>query len=327
MRATTTTTTRAGRPTALLGPRATPDTRGIAEQGNLRDRPILLATDGGTESRAASRLTSALARERGARPIALRALEYILSPRPHIIVDTPNDLSEYDALDVAEHQLRAQLVRDVDDAATWEMHVVAGRPARSIADEAVAAEAALIVMGLHRQRALDHPLRNETALHVASEGGIPVLATTGALSGLPHRVVTGIDCGRAGTRAARAAVAVLADHGTLVLAFVQSSEHAPGELSEGDRTARRDGIAEVFDGLRQELEGPQRLQVETVVLEGPTASALGALADRAHADLIAVGSQRHDMVQRFFLGSVPTALMREGNHSVLIVPPRRAPQA
>jgi len=59
------------------------------------------------------------------------------------------------------------------------------------------------------------------------------------------------------------------------------------------------------------------------VLRGAAPSALLSLATRSDADLIAVGSQRHSIARRAFVGGVTTALARAATLSLLVIPPER----
>jgi nucleotide-binding universal stress UspA family protein len=54
------------------------------------------------------------------------------------------------------------------------------------------------------------------------------------------------------------------------------------------------------------------------------AEELLACADESRADLIAIGSLRHERLERWILGSVTTDIVRDGRCSVLVIPPPRA---
>jgi len=53
----------------------------------------------------------------------------------------------------------------------------------------------------------------------------------------------------------------------------------------------------------------------------PAAELLLEYADTARCDVIAAGAARHGRVERWILGSVSTDLVRDGRHSVLVIPP------
>jgi len=67
------------------------------------------------------------------------------------------------------------------------------------------------------------------------------------------------------------------------------------------------------------------IQSDQVVLHrtsAPIADALLEYADGAKCEMIAAGSARRGRIDRWILGSVSTELVRDGRHSVLVVPPR-----
>lgn len=179
---------------------------GIAESGTLLGHRILLATDGSAESRAASAVVAMLARQKGARPAAVRVFGYV----------TPSELSTggplarleagIDAMDLSRHLVQAQLARDVADAGTWPIHIAIGHAARAIESRAASAGASLVVMGLCGALAHGGNPDHHTALHVMKNVEVPVLVTNGSLADLPRRIVVGVDLRESGLRAARAAL-------------------------------------------------------------------------------------------------------------------------
>ena len=93
------------------------------------------------------------------------------------------------------------------------------------------------------------------------------------------------------------------------------------ENTSGEAVIRTLGVAAAFESLRRELHAPATLHIDEVVLRGSPAKELLALSERADADLIAVGSYRHERVERLLLGSVTTEIVRDGRCSVLVLPP------
>ena len=76
-----------------------------------------------------------------------------------------------------------------------------------------------------------------------------------------------------------------------------------------------------FEQLVRELAAPPSVRVECVVRHGLTARELLACAEESRSDLIAVGSLRHERLERWILGSVTTEVIRDGRCSVLVIPP------
>lgn len=295
---------------------------------SLAGRTILIAASGTPESIAAARVALALARRRGALPEALRAFDPGIVAMPGAapsLIGLAEDLLAAEPHQARKRELRAALAAELGESVDWPTHVRIGTPAGAIVREAEKAGAAMIVVGLRRHGVVDRVLRDETALHVARVAGVPVLCVVPSLEALPRRVVVGVDFSRASLRAARAALSVVGDGGTLVPAYVRPDVDYDDETTEGLGVIETHGVAAAFERLRAELAAPSGVQVEPVVLRGEPGAELRSLAERAGADLVAVGSHRHEAtaVERWLLGSVTTDLVRDGRVSVLVVPPAR----
>jgi len=299
-----------------------------APAARLRGRPVLLATDGSAEARAAARVVAALATERGAVPHVVRVLDVSAYPVP---TPLPSMIAAADALvgrglrEADAEALRAELGRLLGVKIDWPAYVGLGSPASVVVHEAERIGADLIVMGIRRHDFVERVLRDETTLSVMRRAHCPVLGVAPALAGLPRRALVGIDFGRASVRAARAALALLHPAGTLVLGHVQPPHELSREDAEGADVVRTLGIDAAFKRLATELAADAGVTVEPALAEcAPgvgTAGELLALGDRVAADLLAVGSQRHRRVERLLLGSVTTELARDGRRSLLVVPP------
>jgi universal stress protein E len=211
----------------------------------------------------------------------------------------------------------------------WPVHVSLGAAAYQIVRYAESQGAALIVLGLRHHGIIDRVLRDETTLTVARIARGAVLGVREKLHGLPHRVVVGIDFGPASIRAARAALDVLARGPSLegvVLRLVyvdRSGVDGAHEDSAGEALIKRLGVEAAFEQLVRELEAPPGIRVECVVRHGAAATELLSCAEESRSDLIAVGSLRHERLERWILGSVTTEIIRDGRCSVLVIPPER----
>jgi nucleotide-binding universal stress UspA family protein len=311
--------------------------RAEAPAARLRGRPVLLATDGSAEARAAARVVAALASEREAVPHVVRVLDVSAYPVP---TPLPSVIAAADALvgralrEADADALRAELGRELGAKVDWPAYLGLGSPAGVVVHEAEHIGAELIVMGIRRHDFVERVLRDETTLTVMRRAHCPVLGVAPTLAGLPRRALVGIDFGRAGVRAARTALALLHPAGTMVLAYVQPP-HPPHEFrredAEGAEIVRTLGIDAAFRRLATELAAEAGVSVEPAVVDcRPGVGTVGellALGDRVAADLLAVGSQRHRRIDRLLLGSVTTELARDGRHSLLVVPPHDEPAA
>lgn len=311
-----------------------------AERGGF---PLLLATLRAADTRPATRVVKALAAERGAVPHVLRVHEV-----PAMDVATlgyPADAyagAPPDAGSVSEDLLCVTTELDAvgSQAAAWPVRVEVGAPGVCIICEAARLGAALIVVGLRPHGRLDRALGDDTAVHVMRRAACPVLAVangpTGArvsgepatLAGLPRRVLVGVDFTRASARAAHAALAVVGDGGTLVLAHVLAPSATADAVAGATLVHTLEierALAELVAELTAAVPAGRAATFETVCMPGVAgdrvAHTLLGAADRAGADVVAVATQRLPRLERFFLGSVTIDLARAGRHSLLVVPP------
>ena len=178
----------------------------------------------------------------------------------------------------------------------------------------------LIVLGLRPHAFLDRVFRDETALPVMRHASVPVFAVTPTLTSLPRSIAVAVDFSRASIAAARVAMTLVQDGGSLLLVYVEPPlERLTG--AEGFGVIYAQGVSAAFARLRQELRGNRDVNIETLVLNGRVAAELLSFVERADVDVLAVGSQRHSIAHRAFLGSVTTALARAATRSLLVVPP------
>jgi nucleotide-binding universal stress UspA family protein len=289
----------------------------------LTHRTILVATDGGPESRAATAIASQLARLRHAHVVAMRAFDYGAPVTHSEVVITPW-MNENDALEISRHLLRAELRRDIGEIGDWDVRAVAGRPAHAVVAEANALDAALIIMGLRRARQWGGVIKHDTALRLLGEVRVPVLATTGALAEVPRRIVLGTDFTAASIRAARIALSVLADDGTLVLAFVQPNPEACDRSGGKVRPMSTSELSTGFARMHEALKQARDVRLESAVVDGDVPWSLLSIADRSYSDCIAVGSGGHALDDQHGPGRVATTLVRAGKRPLLIVPSPRA---
>ena len=181
--------------------------------------------------------------------------------------------------------------------------------------------AELIVMGLRPYAFLDRVFRDEAALAVIRHASVPVLAVTPELTRLPRSIAVAVDFSRASIAAARVAMTLVEDGGSLLLVYVEPPVERLTGGGEGFGVIYAQGVSAAFARLRQELRGSRNVDIETLVLNGRVAGELLSFTERADVDVLAVGSQRHSIAHRAFLGSVTTALARAATRSLLVVPP------
>lgn len=298
----------------------------------LQGNHVLLAVTGGPEGAAPAIVAHALARRYAAKVLAVQVLDIshaaLPTPLPsafaaarELIGDAPY------AEDVrARREQFAEILGEPND---WTVHIALGTPTSEILRYAEAHRPALIVMGLRRHGVVDRVLRDETTLSVTRRSRVPVFGVVPGLRALPSTGVVGVDFGPASVRAARAALDVLAPPSataptTLHLVYVNANPGAASrEDTAGEAMVHRLGVTAAFEQLVRELEAPSGVTVAPSVRSGPVATELLAFATERRADLIAVGSLRHERFERWILGSVTTQVVRDGRCSVLVIPPER----
>lgn len=298
----------------IIDPSGEPDARMVTLH-----RDILLATDASPAAFAATRVTAALAARWGVTPRVCT----VVSPPP--VAFDPVGVSVTYSPSI-EEELRLEVGRQLaatDDSLGWERETAVGPPASEIVRIAQVRGADLIVLGLRPHAFLDRMFRDETALSVMRHASEPVLAVTPKLTRIPRRIAVAIDFSRASIAAARAALTLLDDGGSLFLVYVEPPAEPRAPEAEGFTTIYTQGLAAAFNRLRQDLALCSGARIETVVLHGGVAPELLSFARRAEIDLLAVGSQRHSIARRAFVGSVTTALARAATCSLFVIPPGR----
>lgn len=309
-------------PLAESSPRSRPASEGGPR---LAGRTVLLASDGSPASNAAARVAFALAAEQHAVVHVVSVIDSRSAPMP-----PPLDLAVAiadAAIGPAIHAEQAQAVRATLETATgnpidWAIKIVLGTPASAIVREARRVRAALVVTGLREHGRLDRALHDETTLEVMRHAACPVLGVAASATGLPTKVLAAVDFSAASVAAARAARAVMASTGTLVLAYAPPVTFDLPD--DGEAVVHRLGVDAAFAQIRAELG--DGISTDQVVLHrelpAPIGSTLLEYADGARCDLVTAGSARRGRIDRWMLGSVSTELVRDGRRSVLVVPPR-----
>ena len=300
----------------------------------LRCCPVVVAVSGDPSGAGPVCVASALGARYGSRVSAIQVLDVsdlpLPTPLPAAFTFARNIIGDEPYAEDAgarRRQFSDWLGRPND----WPVHIAVGAPASEILRYAEGQGAALIVMGLRHHGVVDRILRDETTLTVARRARGAVLGVTSTLIGLPHRAIVGVDFGPASIRAARAALDVLGHRpsaeGTMLrLVYVdRSGVEGRREDTAGEALIKHRGVDSAFEQLVRELAAPPGVHVECVIRHGVPAAELLACADESRADLVAVGSLRHERLERWILGSVTTEVVRDGRCSVLVIPPTDGP--
>ena len=281
-------------------------------------RDVLLASDGSPAAFAATRFLAALSARLPLTPHVLTVV-----PLPSATVDPVGAGIAFGASLEAELGSEVQHQLERCSAGAWSHEIGAGLASTEIVRAAERLGSELIVLGLRPHALLDRVFRDETALSVMRYAKAPVLAVTPLLQRAPRRIAVAIDFSRASVTAARVALTLLDDDGVLELVYVEPASEPRSDETEGYATIYAQGVAAAFSRLRQELASRSNVTIETVVLHGAVAPELLSFVERADIDVLAVGSQRHSIARRAFVGGVTTALTRAAACSLLVIPPGR----
>lgn len=207
---------------------------------------------------------------------------------------------------------------------SWPVDVRLGAPASTLAEHATQHSASLLVMGLGRHSPLDRLFGTEVTLSTLRESRVPILAV-GATFDAPRHVVVGTDFSPCSIEAARLALRLLGETGRLTVIHVRPSlEQSTADSQAWDAEYSRT-LPPLFEDLRNKLNAPNGVVVETVTMRGDAPVALLAYVQQTGADMVAVGTQRHGLIERLIVGSVAARIMRTARCPVLAVPARALP--
>lgn len=287
----------------------------------LRRGPVMVASDGAPETNDALFSAARLAGSALGAPIeVIGVCEPITGVAGGMdVLPVPAELDESRRV-----TMLSDLRRSVSIAASgdpqWPIHVVVGSPSRLLAQEAADRDAALMVMGIGRHNPLDRLFGTETTLATLRESRVPVLAVGAHFPATPVHAVVGLDFSAASVRAAQLAMQMLTTGGRLTLVHVRPRfEHPSSDWQTWDAEYGRT-LPPLFVQVRRLLNAPTEITVDTVTVRGDPAPALLAFAQQARADLVAVGTQRHTLLERLIVGSVATRVLRTARCGVLAVP-------
>ncbi|HMN08562.1 MAG TPA: universal stress protein [Gemmatimonadaceae bacterium] len=313
--------------TALATPRAGVAT--VTSDLNLTG-PIIVATDGTASASAAIKAAALMADRTGAHVTVLAVLE----PLPLVAADYGLLLPPAET-DEARRQALAQRVRDqlsetVGARPNWDVQVRDGDPAAVIARMGREAKARMIIAGIGHHDLLDRMFGGETALHTLRLSRVPVLAVPPGFTALPQRLAIAIDFSEPSVIAARAALALLPSVTMAYLVHVAPRLELQPEAYAAWMSDYSEGVEPAFARVRQQLEFPAGVTVETITLTGKPTKALLDFVKSAHVDAIVTGSRGAGLVDRILVGSTATGLIRGAHCAVFAVPtplgtePRRA---
>ncbi len=255
---------------------------------------IIVSTDLSRRSLPALRRAAELCVAHGA---ALKVLHVVDNDVPAALADQ------------AVASARDHLAAEVEEASGGSsldvsVEVVAGDPFDAIPDYISATPADLLVVGMHRRRALFDQFRKTTVEHVIEKSALPVLVAVDAGDAPYEDALVGIDLTEVCTRAIKT-VRALAPGVRLKLFHA----HKPSFEAEAAREV--DTWKAVY---------PVPFEVpDPVYVEASPKDALEEMMRDGGVDLLVIGMHSRTSVGRYFFGDVSAGLIRNPPCDVLIV--------
>ena len=321
-----------------MSPTLSPALAGVAVEARHRATlrnpalagPILLATDGTSQSGAAVVAGRLLAEQLGV------PLEVVTVLEPDLaygvaLGGTPLYLPDVDEARRAKRtaEVLDYVARFSGGAPMPTMHVRFGAIAEEIADVALARSATMVVVGSAPHQRVNRMIAGERAVHVLRASPVPVLSVPPGFSALPRNILVGVDFAPASVHAAQVALLLLANGGTLTLLHVLSPLLGDAPLRDATGWDPADAVQTLFERVRNELRPyvPNDVTIETRVRMGDDADGIVRCATAMGADLVVVGTHGPRLLERVFLGSVASSVVHTAAQTVLAVPPPSSTQA
>ncbi len=287
-----------------------------------RGAAIVLATQG----LGASRTPTVLARLLAAR--LHRPLHVVSVIEPVVVYgdaaglgSVPMVLNELYASD-REETVREALAESWATDLQYALEIRLGSVSREIAAAAREVGASYVVVGAAPHRRRKHVISGVLAAQVLRSANCPVLSVAPGFDHMPQRVLVAVDFSAASIRAAREALRLLDDAGTLTLAYAIPMIHAERLLPTLAKVVGPDEAMRMLERLRDHLKrsAPAGTSIELRVLDGIADDQILDLAASMEADLIAVGTHGPGVFERMFIGSVASNILHGAACSVLAAP-------
>lgn len=281
--------------------------------------PLLVATDGTKAGEAAFRAASKIAAKSSSNVHVMVVVEPlpVLVPEPSAIMEPL--VASPELLNAVRDRVIAQLRRLAPKGLDWHVDVEYGRPGDEIVTKARDRNASLIIIGLVHHGVVDRILDGDTALEVVRKSPAPVLLASEEWKALPKRAIFAVDFSPQSMDAARVGLRLLGDEATVVIAHVRPRVTVYDEMGMWEEEYES-AAGKELEKFAVALDAPAGVRLEKVLLSGSAASAVLNFAEKEDADLIVAGTRGAGLMQRLFLGSVATRLMRHSTRSLLIVP-------
>ncbi len=290
-----------------------PTTAALDARAAFTDRErfgLLIATDGRPAADGAIIVGQSIASRDG-------------EPHELVAVEELEQLSERPGATVLPHELPLRLAQQrarTTDAArdSWPLSIAYGSPSSTIAELADHTRRRLIVMGLHIHSRRDRWLGRETVLRAMRRANCPILAVDSNRRTIPVRALLATDFSPSSIAAATEALRVIGDTGIVYFAHV--TPRIPMPFDAGVRPTYAPDLRLALAAVERCVDIPPNVETRFVVLHGDPVKELLAFAEQEGVELIATGTHGHSGFRGSVIGSVPTALVRAAQCSVLVMP-------
>lgn len=289
--------------------------------GTSQDGPVLLATKpfGGLDAPLAVARWLAAREERELRVVSVLeqsgpvAVAAGVPPLPAHYFD-----EERTALAA---QIRQELWFKGNSRDVPKVEVLAGSGLDPIIELAREYRARVIVVGTGRHDRIGRYIYGERALQILRIADRPVLVVPrDAKAGAVAVAVVAVDFRPASLRAARAVLPMLSDGGRLILVHVKTAVSLKEDTAGWWNDAYERRCADLFAQFQRQLPSLPGVSVETTFLRGDAVRTILEYSASCGAGLIACGRLGHSIIERVFVGSVSSALVRQATCPVLVAP-------
>jgi len=286
----------------------------------VQDGPVLLATKpfNGLDAPLAVARWLAAREERALRVVS------VLEPTEGVVVaGVPPLPSRYyaDERTALAAQIRSEIAVADAGPGSLRVDVLEGQSAQTIVDAARECGARVIVVGTGRHDPIGRYLYGECALQILGRADRPVLIVPRDAVAAPLAVaVVAVDFSPASVRAAHAVLPLLAPGGRLIVVHVKTGVTLKEETAGWWNDAYERRCADLFAQFLRQLPQMPDVTFESKFLRGDIVPKVLDYAAAQGARLIACGRLGHSLVERVFVGSVSSALVRHATCPVLIAP-------
>ena len=279
---------------------------------------LLMATDLSARSERALERALQLAGQHGA------SLEIL-----NIVDEDLPDAAQGHMATVAKNEIEDSIAKmNAPDGANISVRVLPGKDYQDIIDEADAADADLLVLGIHRNESGRKPIAGTTVERVIRNSSVPVLVAKNRIAGPYRKVMIAIDFSVFSRFAIRSALAVAPD----AEFYCVHAFRVPFEGFQAGRETRRAVQEDHERQLTEMIETEMAALIESapnakgldgrlhkIVRHGDVHATLRSEVDRIQPDLLVLGTHGRVGLSRMVLGSIAEDFLNQPPCDVLAV--------